>query len=340
MLRKDKMKNRWIFSPYPTSLHIIIALASLYVSSSSAQTEESMSFFITSESPGNGADLGGLAGADQHCQTLAEAVGAGNRTWRAYLSAQASGDQVAVNARDRIGQGPWYNAQGVLIAQDVDDLHSDSNNLTKETALSEKGGVVNGRGDSPNQHDILTGAQLDGTVFPGDDDLTCQNWTSSNAGSAQLGHHDRQGGGANPTSWNSAHASGGCSQSNLRSTGGNGFFYCFAADPLGIETAVQEHHHTSSPPASAALYQNYPNPFNSETAFRFDLAQRQKVELGVYNLEGQKISTLLNESRSAGSYTVRWDGRSDNGRLSASGTYLYRLKTGNQIETRKLILLR
>jgi hypothetical protein len=193
-----------------------------------AAQETGLSFFITSVGPGDGANLGGLAGADQHCQKLATAVGAGNRTWRAYLSTSASGGQPAVNARDRIGQGPWYNAKGVRIAQNVAELHSEKNNLTKETQLTEKGEVVSGRGDTPNRHDILTGSQLDGTAFPPGADKTCGNWTSNGEGSAQVGHHDRVGGGENPTSWNSAHGSKGCSQQNLRGTGGDGLFYCFA----------------------------------------------------------------------------------------------------------------
>ena len=159
---------------------------------------------------------------------LATAVGLGNRPWHAYLSTSASGGQVAVNVRDRIGEGPWYNAKGIRIAQNVADLHSDTNNLTKATQLNEKGDVVNGRGDSPNRHDILTGSQLDGTAFSGDADTTCQNWTSSGAGSARVGHHDRTGGGEHPSSWNSAHGSRGCSQENLQGTGGDGLFYCFA----------------------------------------------------------------------------------------------------------------
>jgi hypothetical protein len=188
-----------------------------------------MSFFITSAGPGNGANLGGLAGADAHCQKLAAAVKAGNRAWRAYLSTSASGGQPAVNARDRIGKGPWHNVKGERIAQNLDELHSDTNNLTKQTQLTEKGDVVNGRGDTPNRHDILTGSQLDGTAFPAGADKTCGNWTSQAEGSAQVGHHDRQGGGENPSSWNAAHASKGCSQENLRGTGGDGLFYCFAA---------------------------------------------------------------------------------------------------------------
>jgi hypothetical protein len=187
-----------------------------------------MSFFLTSAGPGNGANLGGLAGADGHCRTLAAAAGAGDRTWRAYLSTGASDSQAAVHARDRIGQGPWYNAKGVLVARTVADLHGESAALGKQTSLTERGEVVNGRGDTPNRHDILTGSQLDGTAFSGAEDRSCANWTSGGEGSAQVGHHDRQGGGENPTSWNSAHASRGCSQENLRSTGGDGLFYCFA----------------------------------------------------------------------------------------------------------------
>jgi hypothetical protein len=185
-----------------------------------------MSFFITSAGPGDGANLGGLKGADAHCQKLAAAAAGGSRTWRAYLSTSGAG-AAAVNAKDRIGPGPWHNAKGVLIAQNVAELHGE-NKLTKETQLTEKGEVVNGRGDTPNKHDILTGSQLDGTAFTDGADHTCNNWTSNAAGSAQVGHHDRQGGGANPTSWNSAHASKGCSQENLRGTGGDGLFYCFA----------------------------------------------------------------------------------------------------------------
>jgi len=205
-----------------------IFLSALGALAASAQDVDSrMSFFITSVGPGNGADLGGLAGADQHCQKLAESVGVGNKTWRAYLSTTGPD---GVNARDRIGQGPWYNAKGVEVAQDVDDLHSDKNHLSKENSVNEKGEVVNGRGDDPNRHDILTGSQLDGTAFAGDDDTTCQNWTSSGEGSAWLGHHDRTGGGDHPTSWNSAHASRGCSQEDLHGTGGDGLIYCFAID--------------------------------------------------------------------------------------------------------------
>jgi hypothetical protein len=210
-------------------IRVLVLLASaLLVSASALQQPHPMSFFITSVGSGNGADLGGLAGADRHCQELATAVGAGDREWRAYLSTITDAGVPAVNARDRIGTGPWYNAKGVMIARDVAGLHSDSNNLNKETALTEKGDGVNGRGDRPNMHDMLTGSNLDGTAFTGEGYTNCGNWTSSGAGSARLGHHDRQGGGEHPTSWNSAHNSRGCSQDNLRASGGAGLFYCFA----------------------------------------------------------------------------------------------------------------
>ncbi len=189
------------------------------------------SFFITSSGSGSGADLGGLAGADARCQMLARAVGAGDRTWRAYLGATAADGQPAVNARDRIGAGPWRNVGGVVVATDVDNLHAaDDNNMTKQTVLTENGDMVKGRGDSPNRHDILTGVQADGTLLTDGEDHTCSNWTSGGDGSALVGHFDRIGGGADPTSWNSAHGSRGCSQENLQGTGGDGLFYCFAID--------------------------------------------------------------------------------------------------------------
>jgi len=194
-----------------------------------------MSFFVSSTGSGKGADLGGIAGADQHCQTLAAAAGAGSKTWRAYLSTQGKDGAQTVNARDRIGKGPWHNAKGELIARDVDQLHGAGNNITKLTALNEKGQTVAGRGDTPNRHDILTGSRTDGTAFAaGDPDMTCGNWTKSGAeGVAVVGHHDRVGPSADPwaTSWNSSHQSrGGCSQEALRGTGGDGLLYCFASN--------------------------------------------------------------------------------------------------------------
>ncbi len=206
---------------------IFAGMLTLSVQPAIAQ-EDSMTFFITSAGPGDGANLGGLEGTDQHCQRLAEAVGAGDMEWRAYLSTIDAEGNAAVNARDRIGSGPWYNSEGVMIAEDVDDLHSENANLTKETILTENGEIVNGRGDSPNMHDILTGSNLDGTAYTSEGYTNCDNWTANGEGSARVGHHDRTGGGQNPTSWNSAHGSRGCGQADLQGTGGNGFFYCFA----------------------------------------------------------------------------------------------------------------
>ena len=195
--------------------------------------QQPMSFFVTSVGLGNGANLGGLAGADRHCQALATAAGAGSKTWHAYLSASAASGQPAVNARDRIGAGPWYSAKGARVAQNVGDLHGDTieqarlgNNINKTTAISEKGEPIKGVGDTPNQHDILTGSQTDGRAYTDGADHTCGNWTSGAAGTAQLGHHDRTGGGN--TSWNAVHPSRGCSQENLVATGGAGLLYCFA----------------------------------------------------------------------------------------------------------------
>src|SRR5262245_30815285 len=212
-----------------------IALLMLGVAAGVQAQSSSMTFFISSAGSGKGADLGGLDGADKICQALAQAVGAGGRTWRAYLSTQPAGGTAAVNARDRIGKGPWQNVKGETIAQNVDDLHRANNKLTKQTALNEKGEVVNGRGDTPNRHDILTGSQPDGRAFPAGDDRTCGNWTKSAQGAAMVGHHDRQGSRDDDASksWTSSHPSrgpeGGCSQADLRSTGGDGLIYCFAA---------------------------------------------------------------------------------------------------------------
>ena len=190
-----------------------------------------MTFFVSSVGSGKGANFGGLPGADKHCQGLAAAAGAGDRPWRAYLSTSGAGASPAVNARDRIGKGPWQNAHGVVVATDVDDLHA-ANNLTKQTAVTEAGAVVNGRGDTPNRHDILTGSQPDGTAFAGTDDKTCGNWTKSGEGSAIVGHHDRTGLDTSPPalSWNSSHATRGCSDDALKSTGGAGLIYCFVAN--------------------------------------------------------------------------------------------------------------
>ena len=210
----------------------LVALSGLQ----SAAADTSMSFFITSKGGGNGANYGGLTGADAHCQNLAAAAGAGGKTWRAYLSTSGKIDFknpenniAAIHARDRIGSGPWYNAKGMMIASDVEQLHGD-NKINKETALSESGQPVKGRGDKPNEHDILTGSRVDGTAFSPFTDTTCKDWTSDGEGSAVVGHHDIVGPNDDnwSKSWNFAHQSRGCSQKNLQSTGGAGLLYCFA----------------------------------------------------------------------------------------------------------------
>lgn len=210
-----------------------VGLLVLAGSAAEAQPAE-MTFFVTSAGSGKGADLGGLEGADAICQRLAQAAGAGGKTWRAYLSTQATGGVAAVNARDRIGAGPWRNAKGAVIATSIADLHGAAAGLTKQTALTEKGGLVNGRGDTPNEHDMLTGSQADGTAFGPGEDRTCGNYSRSGAeGAVMLGHHDRSGLDDSPPSksWNMSHLSrGGCSQDALKSTGGAGRFFCFASN--------------------------------------------------------------------------------------------------------------
>jgi hypothetical protein len=216
---------------------VSIAAFAAAIAAQPAQAQSAnTSFFVTSAGPGKGGDLGGIEGADKQCQTMAQAAGAGSKTWHAYLSTQAADGKPAVNARDRIGKGPWQNVKGVVIAKDVADLHSASNNLTKQTALSEKGEVINGRGDTPNRHDALTGSQPDGSAFAAGEDRTCKNWTSSTQGAAMVGHIDRIGLRDDDASksWNSSHPSrgpdGGCSQADFKSTGGDGLLYCFAAN--------------------------------------------------------------------------------------------------------------
>jgi hypothetical protein len=205
----------------------IVSAVCLLIGSTAVAQQAPMSFFVTSVGLGKGGDLGGLEGADRHCQELARAVGSGSKTWHAYLSTQGPG---GVNAKDRIGKGPWVNVKGVQIAANVTDLHNDKDQIKKETALDEKGMTVKGRTDTPNQHDMLTGTQHDGTAVPGPDDATCSNWTSSTdgRGSAVVGHHDLTGNTQGPNFWNYSHKTPGCAQANLQRVGGAGLFYCFA----------------------------------------------------------------------------------------------------------------
>ena len=228
-MRRTMQRTAW-------AVATIAALGSCAGMQAGEPGPKSMTFFVTSVGPGKGGDLGGLEGADAHCQSLALAAGAGDRMWRAYLSVQAAAlnDPKFVNARDRIGTGPWQNAKGVVVARSVEDLHGPRNNITKDTALDERGRMVNGRTEKPNKHDMLSGSRPDGTAFPGAPfaDMTCGNWTrGGKEGSAMTGHHDRAGpiDNAWAMSWNSAHPTRGCDPESIQSTGGDGLFYCFAA---------------------------------------------------------------------------------------------------------------
>ena len=292
-----------------------------------AQTDSSLSFFITSSNMGKGANLGGLAGADAHCKTLATAVGAGNRTWHAYLSTQAlTQGQIAVNANSRIGAGPWFNAKKVQIASSVANLHSASNNLNKATGLTEKGDTVKGRGDSPNQHDMLTGSQPDGSAFASGDN-TCANWTSSSPDSAaMLGHFDRVGSGPAPTSWNSSHASSGCDLPSLVSTGGAGYFYCFAANGPGSGIPSRQGWRGSGG-SGAILLLAHSGLEGGAVEHRFTLPDRRQVEVGLFDLGGRRLAVLDHGFREAGGHTLRWDGRDGAGRSLPGGVYLLRLVT-------------
>jgi hypothetical protein len=214
------------------SLAVSTVLLAVGIAAGAHAQQNAMTFFVTSVGKGNGADLGGLDGADAHCTALAKAAGSNVGTWRAYLSTTAPGGDAGVNARDRIGKGPWHNAKGVLVAKDVADLHSEEANVTKQTALTEKGEPVKGRGDQPNEHDILTGSDPEGRFSTAGGDTTCGNWSKSGEGSAIVGHHDRVGlkETRHMKSWNSSHGSRGCSQDQLKASGGAGLFYCFAAN--------------------------------------------------------------------------------------------------------------
>lgn len=296
---------------------------------SQATQDSSLGFFITSTGLGQGGDLGGLSGADAHCQQLAAVAGTGHRVWKAYLSTQATESQPAVNARDRIGNGPWFNADKVMIAANVAELHGE-NNLNKQTALTEAGAIVNGRGDSPSRHDIITGTKADGTAPAQGADSTCENWTSSSGAPARtlLGHHDRMGISSNidPQSWNQAHISSGCSQANVQQGGGAGYFYCFAADEQATGINLRElprsigmiHDH-----ATFVLEARRPG---GEVVYRFRMDEPAHIEVSVFDPEGRRRAVLARGMRGAGSQAVRWDGIGARGNPLPAGVYFIVLK--------------
>lgn len=297
---------------------LVAGLAGGLAASASAQAlDSSLSFFITSANAGKGANLGGLTGADAHCQKLAAAAGSTKTQWRAYLSTQAAAGTAAISAKNRIGIGPWFNAKKVQVASSVADLHSANNKLGKEGSLTETGAVVNGRGDTPNRHDILTGSNLDGTAFTVTADRTCANWTSETTGGAQVGHHDKQGGGDNPTSWNSAHTTSGCSITTLRGSGGEAYFYCFAADAQG-STGLQDR--KLGMESKVVIGSG-----NRGATFRFRLESAQDVEVQVVDAKGTQVATLASGRRESGSYEIAWDGKDGNGSTLPPGAYLMRL---------------
>ena len=298
-----------------------ILLATVAVSAQ-APVDSSLSFFLTSVGSGQGGNLGGLAGADKRCQDLATAAGAGGRVWKAYLSTQTQGAEPSQNAKDRIGLGPWFNAKKVRVAQSVAELHG-TNNLGKQNSITEKGTVVNGRGDNPNQHDILTGSQADGTAFPAGTDRTCNNWRSATTGGGQVGHHDKDGTGAGATSWNSAHASNGCSQANLVSTGGAGYFYCFASDQPGTSIGQMAPGANRKGPQA---WRRLTRAGEEGANLHFDLARKQLIEVSVYDAQGRLAAIVLRETLGVGSHEALWDGLMENGQPAPAGIYLMTLQ--------------
>lgn len=308
-----------------TLLRLVSLIAILGALPAAAQIDSSLGFFITSVGLGKGGNLGGLAGADAHCLKLAGEAGSTRSNWRAYLSTQAVGTVPAVNARDRIGTGPWFNAKKVQVAESVADLHSPDNRLNKANSLTEAGAVVKGRGDSPNQHDILTGSHADGTAYVAGQDRTCANWTSETTGSAIVGHHDRHGvaGNIDSTSWNEAHASSGCSQTALVGTGGNGYFYCFdAGNSVGMYDGRWR------PLRRADLSWSGRTGSRDDLVFRFELETSREIEVRVLGIRGEILRVLYRGRKAAGTHEIRWDGRNSGGKAMPRGVYPIQLLAG------------
>lgn len=281
--------------------------------------DSSLSFFITSKAIGNGANLGGLAGADAHCTELAAKVGATRKEWRAYLSTQATASTPAVNARDRIGSGPWFNAKKVMVASSVENLHSANNNLGTRRSLTEKGDTIPWKG-SASRHDILTGSDSDGTAFSPGGDSTCGNWTkSTDSGGAYVGHYNKDGGGDHPTSWNSAHMSYGCSNAKLVESNCGGYLYCFAVDgPTGLRR-------TEGHRAMRRIGEFIQGSGAPERMFAFELTEASNVEVQVVDLHGSIVATLARGRMPAGTHAVRWNGRTQGGEAAPAGAYAVRL---------------
>lgn len=302
------------------------ALAAVFaIVPAGAQTDSSLGFFITGRSLGTGGNFGGLAGADAHCQLLADSVGAGHRLWRAYLSTQASGEVPAVNARDRIGSGPWFNADKVMIAANLEELHDTANRMTISAAkgLTHRGAAVPG-----NQHDIVTGTRLDGMAPAPGADSTCGNWTSSTTGGAIVGHHNRQGIASNicQSCWNQAHRTSGCTQANLQQGGGTGYFYCFAADAPGTGLPARRLREEPRARRAPAPFLLAPGPRADEVVYRFELARAVRVEVTVHDLEGRRRAVPLRGLVPAGAHAARWDGTDPSGVPLPAGLYLIVLR--------------
>ncbi len=314
------------FSSLPPVLAFALAFAvGMTPAQAQAQAvDSSLGFFITGRSLGTGGNLGGLAGADAHCQLLADSVGAGNRLWRAYLSTQAVGETPAVNARDRIGQGPWFNANKVMIAANLTELHDTANRMTISATkgLTHRGATV-----PNNQHDIVTGTKLTGMAPGPGADSTCANWTSSSTGGALVGHHNRQGISSNicQSCWNESHRTNGCTQQNLQQGGGAGYFYCFAADAgTGVVPGAVSRRLESE--GRLAPYLLGSGARRAEIVHRFELEKESRIEVRVHDLEGRGVALLAKGSFGEGSHSTNWDGKDASGKALPPGLYFIVMK--------------
>jgi hypothetical protein len=306
-----------------TVLSVLLLAACTAISAQAQAVDSSLSFFITGRSLGTGGNLGGLSGADAHCQQLADSVGAGGKVWRAYLSVQASGETPAVNARDRIGTGPWFNANKVMIAANVTALHDTANRFTISSAngLTHRGATV-----PNNQHDIVTGTKLTGLAPAAGADSTCGGWTSATTGGALVGHHNRSGITSNicQSCWNESHRTNGCTQSNLQQGGGAGYFYCFADNtPVGIDLRTLPALTARTGGGSAyAPYFLARGVSGAQVVYRFELEKQTRVEVSVFDLEGGRRAVLTRGLLGPGSQSVRWDGTDERGTAMPAGLYL------------------